>query len=276
MQLTNIGGIEEIASDDGQVGAGFTALGTVGPGGAGVNLIASHGIGSLMGTDYDTLSITHLGTTAAAAWVFALPPTAAPSTATATAMSMPELSDLSLNGVVNASDIDALGMYLSSLNSSNRSVFSSRQEVFVPYTGQPNYEPYVAQYTEGAHPRFDINLDTRVSSTVSISSPSAVVSDLDYLVRTRLLSQYGDANLDGRVDLTDRSIVLQSMNTPARGWSRGDFNGDGVVNGTDYYIWSTFAGWTRPPATSIPEPAAVALLMAVMLGAGTRRSLAGR
>jgi len=72
----------------------------------------------------------------------------------------------------------------------------------------------------------------------------------------------GDANLDGRVDDDDLSIVLAAW-TGARGagriWSLGDFDGNGSVSDADLSL--LLAHWTGPPTGPIPEPATVALLV---------------
>jgi hypothetical protein len=57
---------------------------------------------------------------------------------------------------------------------------------------------------------------------------------------------YGDANLDGKVDGTDYSLIDASYlsedfvngvaTNPISGWYNGDFNYDGVVDGSDYTL----------------------------------------
>jgi alpha-amylase len=52
---------------------------------------------------------------------------------------------------------------------------------------------------------------------------------------------YGDANLDGRVNGTDYSLIdtgyaSQSTSNPLTGWVNGDFNYDGVIDGSDYSL----------------------------------------
>jgi autotransporter-associated beta strand protein len=53
---------------------------------------------------------------------------------------------------------------------------------------------------------------------------------------------YGDANLDGRVNSSDYTLIdaayLANRHTPGlyTGWFNGDFNYDGVVNGSDYTL----------------------------------------
>ena len=47
---------------------------------------------------------------------------------------------------------------------------------------------------------------------------------------------YGDANLDGKVDGSDYSLIDSGYLTQASGWFNGDFNYDGLINGSDYTL----------------------------------------
>ena len=89
----------------------------------------------------------------------------------------------------------------------------------------------------------------------------------------------GDANLDGKVDGSDYSLIdngflSQSSASPLTGWGNGDFNYDGVIDGSDYTLidnafnqqGAAFAAQTtaqiwRPIA--VPEPAAAAALFII-------------
>jgi hypothetical protein len=55
----------------------------------------------------------------------------------------------------------------------------------------------------------------------------------DILVRN---TYYGDANLDGKVDGSDYSLVDNGFLKYLTGWFNGDFNYDGFVNGSDYTL----------------------------------------
>ena len=46
----------------------------------------------------------------------------------------------------------------------------------------------------------------------------------------------GDANLDGRVDVNDLTIVLSHFGQSGMGWSQGEFTGDGMVDVNDLTI----------------------------------------
>ena len=58
-------------------------------------------------------------------------------------------------------------------------------------------------------------------------------STKDILVK---YTYYGDANLDGKVDASDYSLIDNGYLNHLTGWYNGDFNYDGVVNGSDYTL----------------------------------------
>jgi hypothetical protein len=49
-------------------------------------------------------------------------------------------------------------------------------------------------------------------------------------------TMYGDANLDGRVNGADYTLIDNGFLNRLSGWYNGDFNYDGVVNGSDYTL----------------------------------------
>jgi hypothetical protein len=59
-------------------------------------------------------------------------------------------------------------------------------------------------------------------------------ADVDYMVKTILHTNYGDANLDGFVDFLDFQTLLNNWQGQGRGWAGGDFNGDGIVDFLDF------------------------------------------
>lgn len=84
-------------------------------------------------------------------------------------------------------------------------------------------------------------------------------ADGDVLVR---YTYYGDANLDGKVDASDYSLIDNSYLNHLTGWYNGDLNYDGVVNGSDYTLidnafnmqGASLAGQiSSPAATSATE-----------------------
>ncbi|MEW6251317.1 MAG: hypothetical protein AB1716_11765 [Planctomycetota bacterium] len=87
------------------------------------------------------------------------------------------------------------------------------------------------------------NLDEAVYSDLSadLSGPESVgdafdivinQADVDRLVRVILGTNYGDANLDGQVNETDRQIVLAHLGQRG-GWAEGNFDGDEFVDQDD-------------------------------------------
>ena len=107
-------------------------------------------------------------------------------------------------------------------------------------------------------------------------------ADLDYdgdtdqddttnLVQYLLNTNYGDANLDGSVDLADFNAWLTG--SPGDGWAGGDFNGEGSIDLADFNIWLTTLPPTAPlmDAVPVPEPTPMALFGLVGLLAAGRR-----
>ncbi len=116
----------------------------------------------------------------------------------------------------------------------------------------------------------------------------AIPNSTDVLVK---LTYYGDANLDGKVDGTDYSLIDNGFLNQLTVWYNGDFNYDGIVDGSDYtLIDNAFnqqgaslaaspaapsAGVTTQVAgpTSVPEPAMAGVLALGLLSVrrGRRR-----
>lgn len=104
-------------------------------------------------------------------------------------------------------------------------------------------------------------------------------ADLDRWVYDLAGTRYGDANLDGSVDILDLGLLATSFGG-AGGWGNGDFNGDGQINIVDLGILATEFGFSAAVtsevfaalgagdldaaqaiyAANVPEPATAALL----------------
>ncbi len=91
---------------------------------------------------------------------------------------------------------------------------------------------------------------------------------------------FGDANLDGHVDLTDLSTILNNFGTTTGAWTSGNFDGNPTIDLTDLSdVLNNFgasnpnASDTLPIPTPTPEPASLALfaLSFYALLARTRR-----
>ncbi len=72
---------------------------------------------------------------------------------------------------------------------------------------------------------------TTLGPTYTNSFGGQPVSDTDILVR---YTYYGDADLSGKIDSTDYTLVDNGFNFGLAGWVDGDFNYDGKINGDDY------------------------------------------
>jgi hypothetical protein len=72
----------------------------------------------------------------------------------------------------------------------------------------------------------------------------------------------GDANLDGKVDINDLTIVLAHYGESGLIWATGDFNGDGRVDINDLTIVLANYGKTLGAASlaAVPEPSALVLI----------------
>jgi fibronectin-binding autotransporter adhesin len=104
---------------------------------------------------------------------------------------------------------------------------------------------------------------------------------------------YGDANLDGKVNGTDFTLMAANFNDAVtNGWDEGDFNYSGTVNGDDFVLlannFNQFAAQSAVSAadlsaldafaaangislTSVPEPASMGLLAMGAIGLLHRR-----
>jgi hypothetical protein len=82
--------------------------------------------------------------------------------------------------------------------------------------------------------------------------------DVDYIVRTILRTEYGDANLDRHVDLADFTYLAANFNGTSKGWADGDFSGDGKVDLTDFTLLAANFNFVAAPtqqfAATVPEP----------------------
>jgi hypothetical protein len=94
-------------------------------------------------------------------------------------------------------------------------------------------------------------------------------------------TRYGDANLDGQVNLADFNRLAAGFGTGTR-WDQGDFDYNGIVNLADFNrlaanFGQTASGTEVTPedwanlASAIPEPSALGLAAVAGLGLLKRR-----
>ena len=85
-------------------------------------------------------------------------------------------------------------------------------------------------------------------------------TDGPYVCKSYLLTPAvpGDANLDGKVDINDLTIVLSHYNQTGMSWGTGDFVGDGTVDINDLTIvlshYNQTAGAAAAGIAAVPEP----------------------
>lgn len=100
------------------------------------------------------------------------------------------------------------------------------------------------------------------------------------LIRVILKTEYGDCNLDGRVDIVDLNALAANWGAiGCTSWAEGDFNGDHAADILDLNEMAAHWGYPRPPGifedalagTGVPEPATMAMLAAGAAGLLMRR-----
>lgn len=152
---------------------------------------------------------------------------------------IPDEGDFNFDGSVDHLDIDLLANEIKSTSGSiDEAIGGSPSSSFI----------------------FDINFDGLVNS-----------DDTDYLVRDLIGTEYGDTNLDFKVDLVDLDNLGMNMDMPG-GWLQGDFNGDCFVDLADLDILGMNFGYDGT-STAIPEAGGlqIAAMLLVSLSLGVVR-----
>jgi len=89
--------------------------------------------------------------------------------------------------------------------------------------------------------------------------------DLTMLVHDFLDTEFGDANLDGKVGIADLAVLSENFGLES-GWAAADFNADGMTTIADLAILSEHFGFDRSfdsagATAQNPEPATLVLLI---------------
>ena len=91
------------------------------------------------------------------------------------------------------------------------------------------------------------------------------------LIRVILGTEYGDADLDGDVDIHDFNRLALAYGTDG-GWAGGDFTGNNLVNDSDLNTLKQYFGFKAPAASlTIPEPSTAAAGLIGLLAMLKRR-----
>lgn len=104
------------------------------------------------------------------------------------------------------------------------------------------------------NPAYDLNNDGDANNL-----------DVIHFVRVMLNTEYGDADLDGDVDIIDFNHLALGYGKDA-GWAGGDFSGNDIVNDSDMTLLKLFFGFqSTPPGTPAPEPTSLVILAPLSL-----------
>ena len=101
------------------------------------------------------------------------------------------------------------------------------------------------------------------------------------------LTYYGDANLDGTVNMQDFNLLAANFGGSGEVWSLGDFNYDGMINALDLNALASDFGLSGalpgdlPVGLDalVPEPGSIALIgvgLVTVLGSSRRRRQTNR
>jgi hypothetical protein len=107
-----------------------------------------------------------------------------------------------------------------------------RDELITGYDGGAWDGPELASSTAAANHRTALGYaDNGVLHYATFDGQG--VNSNDILIK---YTYYGDANLDGKVDVADLKLLAQHWNTSNGAWTSGDFNYDGRVDIQDLFL----------------------------------------
>ncbi len=108
---------------------------------------------------------------------------------------------------------------------------------------------------------------------LDVDESGADQQDVDVLIRQIFLTEYGDANLDRQVNLSDFNILAGNFGSNIAGWATADFTGDGLVTLSDFNVLASQFGFVAAGpngptpqdwaalASAVPEPASLGVLL---------------
>lgn len=181
-------------------------------------------------------------------------------------------SDLNGDGRVNNLDLFGLpARYASVLANGafNESKNAIRRRGNVNGDGSTNAADIDALFANLGSTTNNWYYDMDVSGTVTLA-------DADILVRVMLNSEYGDTNLDGRINTLDFNNLAGNFGLMSGAlWMQGEFNGDHKVDSLDFNIMIANWGFIAPAPASlgavVPEPAVLSAVIGIFGLAFTRR-----
>jgi hypothetical protein len=156
--------------------------------------------------------------------------------------------------------IDSTGYHVSCDYTSQLTIPFDISEI-IDQSGSSSGFDYVIS---GRHNPSSEHAMVQVSGTIITSSSTTFSHMFDYL--------RGDANLSGRTDVADLTLLLNNYNASGKAWADGDFTGDGIVNVADLTVLLNDYNKSPPAsvqtsdfAAAVPEPGTVVMLLSLVL-----------
>jgi len=179
--------------------------------------------------------------------------------------------------VLNRGTLEAMGTIID-----DTTISLEDDPIFFTYPGEATIE--IAEIaSNGLSKTFEARVSLPVDDEVDLEDQSATLTVLGQVNATQTFTiNFGDYNGDQQVDAADYNVWRDSLGATGAG-QPADGNGDLVVDENDYQLWrdnwgiAAISGSLVQPATTVPEPPSVLLLVALsvllMLRQGSRTPL---